>query len=138
MLFKQSDTTLVAWGAATNHTLNVTTNMQETSNKDTGKWAASQPGGYNWTMGSDCMVVQTDLDDLLEAQIQGTLLHVVFVVASNANADGVPTGGWIPAEGGWEGDVYINSIDANAPYDGPATYTVSFTGTGALTKRVAA
>jgi predicted secreted protein len=135
MLFKQSGATLKAWGAATSHTLNVTAEMQEISNKDTGKWGSSQPGAYNWTVGTDCMLVQTDFDDIMKAMISGDTLHVVFVVASNANADGVPAGGWTPAAGGWEGDVLINSVDANAPYDGPATYTVSFTGVGPLTQR---
>jgi predicted secreted protein len=136
MLFRREGSALRALGAATNHTLSVTTEMQETSNKDTGKWGTSQPGRYNWTMGTENMMVTSDYDSLLEDMIAGTLLHVVFEIAANADSEaGVPVGGWVPGDGGWEGDVYITSMDANAPYADNATYSVTFTGVGALTKR---
>ncbi|MDR1582067.1 MAG: phage tail protein [Prevotellaceae bacterium] len=135
MLFKKTGSTLVALGAATNHTLSISAEVQETSNKDTGKWGTSQPGRYSWTMGTENMLVKADYDTLIAEMIAGTLLHVVFEVASNASADEVPEGGWTPANGGWEGDVYITQIDTNAPYEDKATYSATFTGVGALAKR---
>lgn len=136
MLFKKAGETLVAWGAATNHTLSVNTEMQDSSNKDTGKWNTAQPGRYNWSMGSENMMVQTDYDDLLASMIDGAILHVVFEIAANANSDtGKPAEGWVPGAGGWEGDVYITSIETNAPHNDNATYTVAFTGSGPLVKR---
>lgn len=128
--------TLEALGAATNHTMSITTEMQETSNKDTGKWGTSQPNKYSWSMTSENMFIKVDYDKLVAAMIAGTKMHVLFEIAANANSDtGKPAEGWIPAEGGWEGDCYINQIDANASYDSNASYTVSFTGTGPLAKR---
>ncbi|MDR1882993.1 MAG: phage tail protein [Prevotella sp.] len=138
MLFRKVGQVLTSLGAATNHTLSISTEMQEISNKDTGKWGSSQPGRYTWTMSTENMMIEADYDSLLEAMIAGTLLHVVFTIASNANSDtGKPDGGWTPDSGGWEGDVYISQIDANAPFADSATYSATFTGVGALTKRSA-
>ena len=135
MLFKGEGSTRTALGAATNHTLGVTAEMQETSNKDTGKWGTSQPNKYSWTMGTENMFIQADYDTLMQAMIAGEKLHVLFEIAANANSDGKPAEGWIPGAGGWEGDVYISQIDANAPYADNATYSATFTGVGPLTRR---
>jgi predicted secreted protein len=143
MLFKKNTQgNYVAWGAATSHSIQITTSMQNISHKDTGKWGNSKPSVYSWTMSSENIFIIkeedspdddiSDYNDLLEMMITEQQLSVSFDLVANPSDGGKPAGGWLPSGKGWEGDVYITDVSANAPYEGVATYSIQFTGTGPL------
>ena len=46
----------------------------------------------------------------------------------------MPAAGWTLANGAYTGKAVITSLEANAPDGDKATFSISFEGTGALTK----
>lgn len=140
-------------GYATNHTLSINVDTKETSTKDNGgKWQTSEVGIISWTASTENLVAHTvegkDLNDLIDAMIARTELTAVFSVEGSSTdleehkLDNVPTGGWtsknvLNSFNGYTGSVIITSVEVNAPNGDNATYTVQFTGTGALTKLTA-
>lgn len=135
MIFKKSGSTYTAFAHATNHTLSASRDMLETSSKDTGIWGDNEPGKISWSMTTECLYTEVDFDTLMKALISGEKLIVVFTVASNASTSTVPAGGWLPNTGGWEGEVVISAVDANAANGDNASYTATLTGAGELKAR---
>lgn len=142
MLFKRTGSspsyTYKSLGAATNHTLTTSREVIETSNKDTGIFGDSEAGKVIWSMTSENMMIVTDYDELMDALLAGEKLFVAFSIAANADSiEGKPVGGWTISDGGYEGEVLLTQLDANAPDGDKATYTATFTGCGPLKKRSA-
>lgn len=131
---------------ATNHTLEITGDMADTSNKDegAGDWGSQEVNLLNWTMTSENLYSLDgegdNFADLFDIMIAKTPVTAVFALKSQSATD-VPTGGWTastPAANNpvYEGQVVINSLSLNAPNGEYATYTASFTGVGELKKKV--
>lgn len=136
MIFKKTGETYASLAAATSHTLSISTALMESSSKDSGKWGDSEAGRMEWEMGTENLYTVADFDTLFAAMVAGEKLNVAFEVASNANSDsGVPTGGWTIGPGGYEGQVLITALNANAPNGENATYSATFKGCGPLTPR---
>lgn len=138
MIFVGSGASRKAAACATSHTLDLSMETSETSNKDAGgKWATYDAGILSWTATSESIfsVGENGLtyDDFVSLMIAREAVHLVMA-AKNETADTVPTEGWTPKAGdGHEGDAFITSVSKNAPNGENATFTVNFTGTGALT-----
>lgn len=131
MLFKEKK----ALAAATSCQLTINANTLETSSKDSGKWTANQAAKLSWTASSDNLFTIEDYTSLVDLMITREEVELQFSTCSNADSEnGVPEGGWTASTDGYKGKAIITSIDANAADGENATYTVSFTGTGALTK----
>lgn len=131
MLFKGN----VALAASTNCKLTLNANTLETSSKDSGKWVSNQAAKLSWSCSSDNLFTIADYATLMDACIAREEIDVQFSTVANPDSEtGVPTDGWKPKADGYKGKVIITSIDMNAPDGDNATYTVSMTGTGALTK----
>lgn len=137
-------------GYATSHTLSISADMKETSTKDSaGKWQTSEAGVLSWTASSENLcgdsVAGIGYDELFDYMIARQPIEAVFALEGNSTdyangkLDAVPTAGWTAKSGnGYKGKVIINSLEKNAPNGDNATFTVNFTGTGALTKVTAA
>ena len=106
---------------ATSHTLSISGDTQDTSNKDEGggSWASSEVSILNWTASSDN-------------------LYSVFCLKSEMNLTDVPNGGWGTSYPMYQGNVVITSLEVNAPNGEYATFTAQFTGVGELKKKVTA
>lgn len=131
MLFKDDE----ALAAATSCQLTINANTLETSSKDSGKWTSNQAAKLSWTASSDNLFTVADYADLVDTMISREEVELQFSSVSNANSEtGVPSSGWTASTDGYKGNAIITSIDANAADGENATYTVNFTGTGALTK----
>lgn len=124
---------------ATSHSLSISGETTETSNKDAGgKWQTSEVNILSWSGQSENLYSAdgegNNFDDLFDIMLTRQPVTAVFALKSS-EADNVPTGGWTPASSGtYTGQVFITSLEANAPNGENATFTVQFTGTGALTK----
>mgnify|MGYP002671390380 FL=1 len=128
-----------ALASATNHTLSISAAVMEASSKDSGKWGDNEAGRMEWEMGTENLFVQLDFDTLFKAMVAGEKLIVAFEIASNANNDeGKPADGWTIGDGGYEGEVLITSLNANAPNGENATYSATFKGCGPLMPRTKA
>lgn len=131
-------------GYATSHTLSISVDTKETSTKDSGgKWQTSEAGVISWTASSENLVSNDQqgvgYNDLVNYMINRTTVSGVFALEGDSNLpttklDNVPTGGWNPKNTyKLSGDMIITSVELNAPNGENATFTVQFTGTGALT-----
>jgi predicted secreted protein len=141
MLFRNTGTDTapvwVALGAATSHSLSIQTDNADISNKDTAQFKTVLPGGnISWSISAECMYKLQDTADLIQDIIQGNVYKVAFALLGNPSDTGVvPPGGWdIDPDHCYLGNAFLSSLSANAPYEGQATYSAEFTGSGPLTK----
>ena len=139
MLFRRTGSspsyTYEALGAATTHTMNLSREELDTSNKDTGEFGDTELGQISWDIQADSMMIEEDYDSLVDSFLSGEVLHVAFAITAEAgNKTGKPEDGWTIGAGGYEGDVCITSITANAAHNDKATYSATFKGKGPLTK----
>lgn len=130
---------------ATNHTLEISGDTTDTSNKDEGGglWGSSEVSKINWTVSTENLYSEDgygkNFDDLFDAMTGGTQLQAVFGVKNETGTE-VPTtsdGGWSPKNSTnirYKGNVVVTSLSVNAPNGEYATFTANFTGVGALTK----
>lgn len=125
---------------ATNHTLEISGETQDTSNKDEGAggWSSNEVSILSWSATSDNLY-STDgqgnnFEDLFDLMIAKTPIDAVFALKSESAVD-APTGGWTPATTGYKGKVVITNLTLNAPNGEYATYTAQFQGVGALQKK---
>lgn len=129
-----------AIGYSTSHTLSINAEVKESSSKDYGRlWQCNEIGLLSWSATSENLMSFSSsgigYHQLVEFMFNRTPLQAVFSLTSTPDLDNVPSGGW-----GWEqkvgdgfvGNVIITGIEVNAPNGENATFTVTFTGTGAL------
>lgn len=133
-------------GYATNHTLSINADTKETSTKDSGgKWQTSEVGILSWSASSENLMSNNQkgvgYQELVDYMINRTTLTGVFTLEGNSTdldtnkLDNVPNSGWTPDSEAptLTGNMIITSVELNAPNGENATFTVQFTGTGALT-----
>ena len=125
---------------ATSHVLTLTGNTTDISSKDHGFWGASEVGSITWELTTENLYTDDDYDKLFDIMIAGEPVTVAFAKASNYDVNGLTScGGSVSA---WEADqtnyrsglAVITSLVANANTGENATYSATFTGSGALTK----
>lgn len=128
---------------ATSHTLEISAETADTSNKDEGggDWATSEISKLSWTASSENLFTTdgngSGYDTLFDYMIKKTPIDAVFG-QKKETASEVPTQGWTAnTTGVYEGKVVITSLSLNAPNGEYATYSVQFTGVGELKKKSA-
>ena len=128
---------------ATSHSLTISADTKETSSKDSGgKWQTSEVGTLNWSMKSENLFSAegTDgetYDALFSKMIARTPVTLVFALEKDYEnkADEVPSTGWTAATGmGYTGSAIITNLEISAPNGDNATFSVDFTGVGAISK----
>ena len=133
---------------ATNHTLSISAETQETSTKTKdntgGAWSTSKVTNFSWTITSENLY-STDKNKgqtynyLFDTMKTGTPVDIKFSVKSESAID-VPEGGWTPVSAAttndiFSGQVIITSLELNAPDGDNASYTVELKGVGELTRQ---
>ena len=102
-----------------------------------GKWDDQEIDTLSWTITSESFYANQaegiTFADLWNYYAAGTVLDLKFGVAAD-NTSGVPTGGWVVPSSGTvlSGKAIISSVDLNAPVDDNASFSITFTGKGAL------
>lgn len=151
MLFVDVDGTKKSIGFATSHTLSISAETTETSTKDSGGvWARPEVSTLSWTASTEnlCGVSGSSATygDLIALMTAREPISAVFALegdsenyTSKKEFDLPETGFWKPiADDGqnyFEGKVIITSVEVNAPNGDNATFSVEFTGVGALTNK---
>lgn len=124
---------------ATNHTLNINGETQDTSNKDEGggDWGSQEVSILNWDASSDNLYSEdgegNNFEDLFDIMVAKTPVDAIFARKSE-NATEVPTGGWTSKPKGYKGKVIISSLSLNAQNGEWSSFTANFQGVGALEK----
>ena len=137
------DTTAIAM--ATNHTLNINPQIDETATKDDALGPAGDIDIVDWDVSCDSVVgdnadVSNELTyvELISVQMAGTPIACVMDAVPAANDDeAVPAAGWSPGNVAAQypkrsGNALISEISIEAPSDGFATMNVSLQGCGVL------
>lgn len=122
---------------ATNHTLSFNADTQEISSKDHGVYGATVNTKINWEITADYLY-SDDYATLANAMIQRTQLKVIIGEVDNWSENGINNSAtyWSPDTDGSflkQGDVTITSLTLNAANGEVANYSVTLTGSGALT-----
>ena len=122
---------------STNHTLTLTGDTQETTNKDEGgMWQSNEISKLSWTANSESITAASGngklYDQLIDLMIAAEPIALTFAPKAETD-ESVPTAGWT-ASGGYKGNAVITNVTINAQSGERSTFTVDFTGTGPLTK----
>lgn len=128
---------------ATSHKLSINVETVETTSKDNGgKWVAKAARKISWNCSTENLYSNDgeglNFSDLFDKLVAREPIEAVFCLEQDCatKADEVPEGGWLPSTTGtYSGQVIITSLEANAPNGDNATFTASFEGVGALTKK---
>ena len=148
MLFVKESDTYKAIAFATNHTFSTSASTINVSHKDLAdlaegqaKWDDQDIDTLSWTITVEAFYANTvegiGFADIYGYYAAGTVLDLKFGVAADSST-GVPTGGWVAPVSGTvlSGKAIISSIDVNAPVDDQGSFSLTFTGKGALTVAV--
>lgn len=127
---------------ATNHTATFTGNVQELSSKDFGVYAAQTVTGINWEITADHLYTKdafVNLFDLMEKREPVMLAWAPYSETSKRES-GInnETETWTPdstASDYFTGEAVISNLSENAQNGDVATFSITFTGNGAM-KRV--
>lgn len=134
-VYDSSTNILVAY--AQSGTLNVSHSTRDISNKESSGWAEAMEGQRTWDISVDGAYAWTDVsgsplsngaDDMLNSYI----ITRTSVVIRFGDAPAATTGDVY-----YEGTAWLTSFSVSAPTEDTATYSLSFTGTGAITQTVA-
>ncbi len=136
MLFFKVDGAVRALALATNHTLNLTMDTNETSSKDSGKWADHEGVKWRWDASSENFIegLSGDYALLVEAWRAGEAIDVTLAVPTNIDEGEVPADGWLPPSesGGYTGKALITNVNLVAQNDQNATMSITLLGKGSL------
>lgn len=127
---------------ATSHTLEITGETTDTSNKDegAGDWSSQEVSILSWSASSENIYSEDgqgdNYEDLFDLMVAKQPIDAVFARKSETTTD-VPEGGWTSKKPTYEGKVVITSLSLNAPNGEFASYTAQFQGVGALVKKTA-
>lgn len=127
---------------ATAHTLTLTAETASVNSKDHGIWTGNEVNKRSWEISSENLYTDEDYSTLFDAWSNGTKLSLVWGKKAEADsvvvADGDAENYTVKKTGTgatyWSGNAYITSLTANANTGEKATFSVTFTGTGAFSK----
>ena len=138
-------------GFATSCSLELSGDATDISNKDFGNgWSSSKITNRSWTVSSENMYAEkADMDntsesfeDLFDAYVNGTELTIKWQPTTNYNAaervNDKPAAGWTGSGVSYSGKATVTSLSASADNGSAGTFSVTFTGMGAITKTPAA
>lgn len=119
-----------AIGYATECALNINAETIDCSNKQSGIWASALPGQLSWTMSTSALyTTDAGYAELFDKFTQRQAVPVKFGTRISDSSTGLDT-----AATYFSGNAYITSLELSAGNNEVATYSVEFTGEGALTK----
>ena len=133
-IYDSSTNILVAY--AQSGTLNVNHSTRDISNKESAGWAEAMEGARNWDISVDGAYAWTDTSGSALTNGADDMLNTYIITRTSV----VIRFGNVTATTGniyYEGTAWLTSFSVSAPTEDTATYSLSFTGTGALTQTVA-
>lgn len=147
---KKADGSFNPIAYSTNASITFGTSTSEVSSKDFGAgWSSPTITQRNWSMTTDAMYSVTPLvsteetfDTLMDCYMNGTEVTVCWAATQNSTAtnrtpdiDDTTEKNWIPTGTKYEGQAIITDLNATAGLTDAATFSVTFTGQGGVTKK---
>lgn len=120
---------------ATSHSLSINADAVDVSSKDSGIWKANEVNKLGWEITSENLYTADAYDTLFSSMVSRTSLDVHFGLKKETT-DGTTTN-WSKGAGTYTGKVFITSLTANANSGDNATFSVTLTGTGKISKATA-
>ena len=122
---------------AQSHTLSITGNTTDSTNKDTGVFGSTEVTNITWEVTCDYLYTDYDYDTLFDLMMYRRPIIVEVGEVRNYSENGlVSTGGdtasWSPSVITRRGYAVITSLNMTANNSENATYSVTFTGSGPL------
>lgn len=124
---------LVAY--AQSGTLNVNHSTRDISNKESSGWAEAMEGQRNWDISVDGAYAWTNVSGTALTNGADDALNSYIITRANFTIKFGDTGG-STGDIVYEGTAWMTSFSVSAPNEDTSTYSLSFTGTGALTQTV--
>jgi predicted secreted protein len=117
---------------STSCSLSVSADLPDSTTKSSGGWADEIAGLRSWSLTTDGLATVDPtganfvVGDIFTSMYNRTKVTVKFTTVTGST----------PVVGDliWSGEAFIESLDVTADMESPATYSVSFTGTGVLTQ----
>lgn len=133
---------------ATSHTFNITSNTVSVAAKDFGAWGATTPTTVSWEITSENLYTDGGYDELFDLCTSREPITLIFGYAGVGNAatsDGeqLVKNGLADGKDYWEADnaksmysgtAYLTALNLNAATGENATFSVTFSGAGAINK----
>lgn len=125
---------------ATNHTLRITGETNDTSNKDVaaGKWQSNTLKSLSWEVTSDNLYSTLGVSDMYDALTSGTPIPIAFTQKTEAEGAELPvSGSWTPdtsSDDYFHGNAILTSLEVTAQNGENATFSVTFQGVGELVR----
>ena len=111
-----------AMAHATSCSLSVNSEVRDATTKDSGGWSAALGGLRSWEMSGDAFVdiaaTDASMADCFDFIVAGASTTVIFTIDSQT----------------YTGSAFVTSVSADAGVEENATYSISLTGTGSLSK----
>lgn len=141
LMFFVADTktgTYKSIAAATNCSIEISLDTKEITTKDSasGAWQTVTPNKLSWSGSSDNLFELdatadgSSFDTLFDYMTQKKMIYVKFGTGKTFT----DASGWTLNKGMYEGTAIITSLNLTAGADDNASYSVSFSGSGALSK----
>jgi predicted secreted protein len=127
--------TLVAY--STNCSININHSLRSTSSKESGGWDENMEGMRNWDLSCDALYAWLQPDG---TAITGLTLSELFTTYMATRTSFTVTFGVTTSateDTKYTGTAWITSLSLTAPLEDTSTYSVSMTGSGALTQTIA-
>lgn len=127
--------TLVAY--STNCSININHSLRSTSSKSCGGWDENMEGMRNWDLSCDALYAWLQPDG---SAITGLTLSELFTTYMATRTSFTVTFGVTTSateDTKYTGTAWITSLSLTAPLEDTSTYSVSMTGSGALTQTIA-
>lgn len=118
---------------STECTLSLSANQIDTASKQSGYWASALPGQISWNISTSALYTnENNYGAIFDKFIQRKPITVTFGIAKGQDASGnFDTSINMDAEH-YQGTAYITSLELNAGNSEVASFSVEFTGEGAL------
>lgn len=140
-----ASTTYKSIAHATSHTLSISGETVEVNSKDFGEFGSSNVNKITWEMSSENLMTE-DYEKLFDLMLAKGKVKLVWGMKSiDTGIEGQTGAGassyYTPKsntasgyQGAKMGEAYITSLTQNAPNGETATFSVTFTGVGAITR----
>ena len=126
-----------AFAAAKTCSINLQTEFEELSDKDTAETVDKEPKKLSWSADTSNLIADVaDVDELYQIWHEKKALFIAFSSVANASSsalEDVEGKKWKATKtSGFFGKVYIESLTVTAQSDGKAELSISFAGVGEL------
>lgn len=137
MLFDESGHSLAY---ATSHVLTLSADVVDTASKDHGIYGGSEVNKITWEITSENLYTTEAYSDLFDKMLQRESIVVYFGSKKESDPEKTVVDGDYPywtGSKGYTGKAYITSLVANANTGENATFSLTLTGNGKISKTTA-